>query len=171
MAKTKEKRRRNKYRVLTLLFQTFFIAAFMGCVAVAFLIYAKYGQKVLELYGVAQTVVEGSEEDDFKVSETSLVYDGNGDLLKTLKGERDTYYLESTSIPENVKNAFVAIEDKKFYQHNGIDVKRIAGALVANVRGGGISQGGSTITQQLVFLRAHRLPSASLSSCGCPRQS
>ncbi|MCR4716162.1 MAG: transglycosylase domain-containing protein, partial [Lachnospiraceae bacterium] len=148
----KKKRRRKKYRVLTLLFQTFFIVAFMACVAVALAIYAKYGQKVLDLYAVAQEIVEKSSEDDFKVSETSLVYDGNGDLLKTLKGERDTYYIESTAIPDDVKNAFIAIEDKKFYQHNGIDVKRIAGALVANVRGGGISQGGSTITQQLVKL-------------------
>ncbi len=147
-----KKKRRKKFKVLTLLFQTFFIVAFMACVAVAMAIYAKYGQKVLSLYADAQTVVEGSTEDDFKTSETSLVYDAKGDLLKTLKGERDTYYLDSGSIPEDVKNAFVAIEDKKFYQHNGIDVRRIAGALVANVRGGGISQGGSTITQQLVKL-------------------
>jgi len=43
----------------------------------------------------------------------------------------------------------LAAEDQRFYQHHGLDLRRIAGALVANIRAGGIAQGGSTITQQL----------------------
>lgn len=53
-------------------------------------------------------------------------------------------------IPEHTKNAFIAIEDKRFLSHHGIDIKRIGGAAIANLRSGSKSQGASTITQQLV---------------------
>ena len=52
-------------------------------------------------------------------------------------------------IPRTLQNAFVAVEDARFYEHNGVDVKRIVGAFVSNVVSG-TSQGGSTITQQLI---------------------
>ncbi|HEX4439853.1 MAG TPA: biosynthetic peptidoglycan transglycosylase [Thermoanaerobaculia bacterium] len=52
-------------------------------------------------------------------------------------------------IPAVVRNAIVATEDKNFFQHGGIDVKRTLSALVANVQQGGYAQGGSTLTQQL----------------------
>jgi penicillin-binding protein 1A len=52
-------------------------------------------------------------------------------------------------IPNLVRNAIIATEDKNFYQHGGIDVRRTASALLANVQQGGYAQGGSTLTQQL----------------------
>ena len=64
-------------------------------------------------------------------------------------------------VPQSVIEAVVAVEDQRFYQHHGLDVKRIGGALIANIRAGAIRQGGSTITQQLVralFLSAERTP-------------
>ncbi|MDD5948454.1 MAG: PBP1A family penicillin-binding protein [Lachnospiraceae bacterium] len=143
------KKKKKKFWLLTRVFQSFFIVVFMACMIVAVGIYMKYGKTVLTLYSTAQKIVEESSEKDFKATETSLVYDGSGDLMKTLKGEKDLYYLDFSSIPEDVKNALICIEDKKFYQHNGIDVKRIAGSLLVNLKAGGISQGGSTITQQL----------------------
>ena len=143
------KKKKKKFWLLTRVFQSFFIVVFMACMIVAVDIYMKYGKTVLTLYSTAQKIVEESSEKDFKATETSLVYDGSGDLMKTLKGEKDLYYLDFSSIPEDVKNALICIEDKKFYQHNGIDVKRIAGSLLVNLKAGGISQGGSTITQQL----------------------
>lgn len=54
------------------------------------------------------------------------------------------------SIPEHVKNAFVCIEDKRFYTHNGIDIVRIGGATLKNVSSMSLKEGASTITQQLV---------------------
>jgi penicillin-binding protein 1A len=53
------------------------------------------------------------------------------------------------SVPEHLPLAFLAIEDRRFYQHGGLDWRRTAGALVANVRRGGVAEGGSTISQQL----------------------
>jgi penicillin-binding protein 1A len=53
------------------------------------------------------------------------------------------------SLPAYLPNAFVAIEDRRFYDHGGVDWKRFGGALLANVRRGGVAEGGSTITMQL----------------------
>ena len=53
-------------------------------------------------------------------------------------------------ISDDVKNAFISIEDKAFYNHNGINPKRIVGAIIANIKSGKNSQGASTITQQLI---------------------
>ncbi|CAN5618979.1 PBP1A family penicillin-binding protein [soil metagenome] len=53
------------------------------------------------------------------------------------------------SLPPHVTGAFVAVEDRRFYQHGGMDIRRVAGALLSNVRAGGVSEGGSTISMQL----------------------
>ena len=64
-------------------------------------------------------------------------------------------------VPQHLIDAVLAVEDKRFYDHHGLDPRRIAGALVANVQARGIAEGGSTITQQLaknLFLSASRTP-------------
>ncbi|MEO8451571.1 MAG: transglycosylase domain-containing protein [Gemmatimonadota bacterium] len=64
-------------------------------------------------------------------------------------------------VPRHLIQAVLAVEDQRFYQHNGLDFRRIGGALLANLRARGIVQGGSTLTQQLVknlFLSADRTP-------------
>jgi penicillin-binding protein 1A len=53
------------------------------------------------------------------------------------------------SLPAYLPEAFVAVEDRRFYSHSGLDVRRIFGALIRNVKAGGIEEGGSTITMQL----------------------
>jgi penicillin-binding protein 1A len=53
------------------------------------------------------------------------------------------------SLPDYLPRAFVAVEDRRFYSHSGLDVRRIFGALIRNVKAGGIEEGGSTITMQL----------------------
>ena len=66
-----------------------------------------------------------------------------------------------TDLPDHLTQAVLAIEDRRYYQHHGLDFLRILGALVADVRAGAITQGGSTITQQVaknVFLSAGRTP-------------
>ncbi len=63
--------------------------------------------------------------------------------------------------PEHLVDAVLAVEDQRFATHHGLDLRRIAGAMVANVRAGGLEQGGSTITQQLaknLYLDARRTP-------------
>ena len=69
--------------------------------------------------------------------------------------------LELDAYPDHLIDAVLAVEDQRFHEHWGLDVRRIGGALVANIKARGISQGGSTITQQLaknLYLSADRTP-------------
>ncbi|WP_242871211.1 transglycosylase domain-containing protein [Pseudobutyrivibrio sp. YE44] len=90
-----------------------------------------------------------SSPETFRQIETSVVYDDHGDTISVLKGEKDVYYVPFEEIPTYVTQAIISIEDKKFYQHNGVDYKAIARAMYAMIRKKEITQGGSTITQQL----------------------
>ncbi len=77
--------------------------------------------------------------------------DGNKVVVQELQGERNRVWASINEIPKNMQNAFIAIEDERFYSHYGVDWKRTIGALlneVVNVYG--TQQGGSTITQQLI---------------------
>lgn len=79
------------------------------------------------------------------------VYDQDGNLITTLSTiNSNREYVYYKDIPENLINAYIAIEDERFMQHNGIDVRGIARAFYEGVKSGHFSQGASTITQQLI---------------------
>ena len=81
----------------------------------------------------------------------TVIYDDAGNQVQYLSDyDSNRILISYEEMPDNLKNAFVAIEDERFYEHNGIDIKGIARALINNLRSGGISQGASTITQQLI---------------------
>lgn len=80
---------------------------------------------------------------------SSKVYDMNGELIVELGQEKRTR-ITYQDIPKVVEDAFIATEDARFYEHFGIDFKRILGAIVANITEGFGAQGASTITQQVV---------------------
>ncbi len=145
----KKKKRRKKYRVFWFFAKLQFFIIGLGILGIALFYGSGYGKKIENLYREAKAKVAASSEDTFKASQTSLVYDSSGNLLSALKGEKDVYYLEIDSIPYDVKTAFISTEDKKFYSHHGIDLKGIMRAVKAIITDRKISQGGSTITQQL----------------------
>ena len=98
----------------------------------------------------ASRLVANGGEDVFKAQQTSLIYDCNGELITSLVGEKDVYYLDFEEIPYMVKRALITTEDRKFYEHSGLDYFAIARAMLELVKNDGvITQGGSTITQQL----------------------
>lgn len=88
------------------------------------------------------------------VDQTLQAYDNKGEFMASLHGKEDYQKATSDEIPQNLKDAIVAIEDERFYQHKGVDVKRILGAVANDaiyvVTGKGGLQGASTLTQQLV---------------------
>ena len=91
------------------------------------------------------------EVEDLATAQSSRVYDRTGVLITELRGEQGrTDINDINSIPEIVQNAIIAIEDERFYAHDGVDLKAILRAARSNVASGAISQGGSTITQQYV---------------------
>lgn len=81
----------------------------------------------------------------------STILDKEGNVTETLYiAESNRVYVELEYIPQNLKDAFVAIEDSRFYEHKGIDPRGIARAFVKGITNGEFSQGASTITQQLL---------------------
>lgn len=103
--------------------------------------------------GIAKAFVDTAPTLDLAAldaqDKTSFMYDSQGNLITDYKGTEDRIMVSIDEIPEMLQNAFIAVEDARFYEHNGVDVKRIVGALVANFTSGS-TQGGSTITQQLI---------------------
>jgi penicillin-binding protein 1A len=81
---------------------------------------------------------------------SSLVYGANGDLIGVLPAVENRTAVAGDAISPWMPKAIVAIEDRRFYQHGGVDPEGILRALVADVSAGRIVQGGSTITQELV---------------------
>ena len=85
------------------------------------------------------------------VNENSVVQDTDGVTIATLGSERKNKKISLSEMPENLKNAYVAIEDERFYKHHGVDIKRTGAAIASYIfHFGSSSYGGSTITQQLV---------------------
>jgi 1A family penicillin-binding protein len=82
------------------------------------------------------------------VPQATRVYDANGEIISTLFIQ-NRVSVPSSDIPKALKDATVAVEDKRFFNHHGIDLESILRAIVTNIKAGKILQGGSTITQQL----------------------
>ena len=89
--------------------------------------------------------------EDMLINENSVVVDANGNQIAKLGSERKQKKVSISEIPVNLKNAYVAIEDERFYKHQGVDIKRTGSAILSYIfHFGNSSYGGSTITQQLV---------------------
>lgn len=87
---------------------------------------------------------------NFFPSETTYVYDVKGKLLASIHGEANREVVALDKISPELKRAVLASEDADFYFHHGINPKGVGRAVVSNWRGGGIREGGSTVTMQLV---------------------
>ena len=103
--------------------------------------------------GVAKAYMETAPTLDLAAiddqAQTSFIYDADGNLITDYKGTENRIMVSIDTMPLTLQHAFVAVEDSRFYTHNGVDIKRIVGAFVANFVTGS-QQGGSTITQQLI---------------------
>ncbi len=86
----------------------------------------------------------------FDLNQTTYIVDKNDKLIDKLHANENRTIATLDQIPEYLQNAFIAIEDKRFREHRGIDLYRIFGALKADLASGEFSQGASTITQQLI---------------------
>ncbi len=86
---------------------------------------------------------------DIQQSYTTHIYDIKGNEIAVVHAEEDREPATIDKVPNHLKNAFLAVEDARFYQHIGIDVRGIMRALWENIRHQSVMEGGSTITQQL----------------------
>ena len=90
------------------------------------------------------------EDLEFKLAQSSKVFDSEGRLIATLHRGQNRTNVSLDQIPKFLEEAVISIEDERFYEHGGVDLKAIVRAALANAASGGIEQGGSTITQQYV---------------------
>lgn len=83
---------------------------------------------------------------------TSIIYDGQSDVVTRLHGVQDRTWVSISELQPRTVYAFISAEDARFFEHEGVDVIRIAGAIVADIKAGSYVQGASTISQQLIKL-------------------
>lgn len=112
--------------------------------------YHEYAKPILALKAKAAGIAAESSEADFKSSLTSVVYDANGEKISTLRSGKASYYLTYEELPRWAVDVMLVTEDKKFYAHEGVDFAANIRAFYYLIKNKGeITQGGSTITQQL----------------------
>ena len=85
-----------------------------------------------------------------ETNQTSYLYDINGEEITPLHGDQHRVMVSLEEVPEHVQQAFIAIEDERFYEHFGFDITGSIRAAYINLKAGSIVQGASTISQQLV---------------------
>ena len=121
-----------------------FIGLIALCVAVSSL-------GIGSIRGILANTPDVNEVDIMPLGYATFLYDCNGNQIRKLAAPNaNRLPVSIDQIPEDLQHAVVAIEDERFYDHNGIDLKGIVRALVADVRTRDFSQGASTLTQQLI---------------------
>ncbi|MCI8488701.1 MAG: PBP1A family penicillin-binding protein [Lachnospiraceae bacterium] len=154
-----KKKKKKKYRLFWFFVKLQFLLMILAVAGIGYYYYGGYAVQIQNMKEEAVQFARRSTPADFRAAQTSVVYDKDRNTISTLKGEKDVYYLTYEQIPIDACAAIVSIEDKKFYQHNGIDYKAIIRAVKAMLENGEVTQGGSTITQQLarnIFLTMDR---------------
>ncbi len=147
--KGKKKSSKKKYDA-KLIFKMVILLFLVVILLAGILFYMTTGQDLITWKQDADFLVHKSNAETFRQTETSVVYDTNGEQIATLKGAKDVYYIEYEDIPSYATEAMISIEDKKFETHEGIDLKAIVRAMKSYIDNKGeIKQGASTITQQL----------------------
>ena len=156
-AKKKKKRRRKQHRGLTVFFTVFLMLFMIGVVTGGLVAYDIFTDVGILSFGPVDTSKEVAGVDYIDLdayvanqSQTTIIYgndeEGNEIELARLHGTENRIWCSLDEVCEDMKNAVVALEDKRFYMHDGVDWVRTIGVVVEYH----FSQGGSTITQQLI---------------------
>ncbi len=144
-----KKRKQKKHRLFWFIIK---LQIVLMLVVVAGLFVYSYGGYATQLQAIrkeAVRMVRESDEYTFVPSQTSIIYDADGDVISYIKGEKKADYVEYEDIPADFVTAMISIEDKRYYKHDGIDYVAILRSAKAIIETKSLSQGGSTITMQL----------------------
>ena len=99
------------------LFLIFLLVGVIG----GYVFYEKYGKQILACRDEALELVKDVSEETFRRDETSIIYDAKGKKLREVTGEKEVYYKTYDEIPAYFVEAMVSVEDRRFYEHNGVD--------------------------------------------------
>ena len=106
------------------------------------------------IYGYIETTPELNASDLTIKKYNTFIYDTGGNILAELKQNENRVWIDFAEIPKNLINAYISIEDKRFWEHKGVDFRRFLkstyASAVAQLKGDDDLQGGSTLTQQMV---------------------
>ncbi len=119
------------------------------CVATAAVLFFLFG--AVNMFGVD----EWADFDVYRITgcdRTTVILDADDQELTKLHGSEDRIWVSLNELSQDTLHAFVSAEDARFFEHDGVDIIRIAGAVVADIKAGGYVQGASTISQQLIKL-------------------
>ncbi|WP_233880313.1 transglycosylase domain-containing protein [Virgibacillus halodenitrificans] len=139
--KEKKKGKKEKSKSRKILFRTF-----LAFVLIAVLAIGLGGYTVIAYISDAPEITPAQLENP----QSSTIYDMNDQEVTDVAGKEYREIVPLNKIPKHVQNAFIAVEDVRFWEHGGVDIKRIGGAVLANLKNGFGAEGASTITQQLV---------------------
>lgn len=132
--------------------KTFSVYRFLRFIVLLLLFIIFVGSSVL--LGTAYAWIKDAKplnvDEVFNLDQTSYIVDKDDKVIDKLHANENRTMVSLDKIPLVVQNAFIAIEDKRFYKHNGFDPYRMFGALKADLKNGNMEQGASTITQQLI---------------------
>jgi len=147
-------RKKRRFRPFKFLVKCISLVMFLGIVAAlifAYHLYKEYSPVVKGYYEDAIDLVRKSSSKDFRAEQTSYIYDSSKKQIAKLKLDRDISYVSFEDIPQRVIDAVISIEDKRFWEHEGVDWLATAKAGVMYLQDSSdIKRGGSTITQQVV---------------------
>lgn len=147
----KNKKKKKKYKPLKIIMISFLILIlFIGIAA----------------GGLALAIIKTAPDLDISTiiaaNEASKVFDDKGNYVDSIITDKKRVIIKYEDMPKNLVNAFVSIEDERFFNHKGVDIKRIGGAVFADIKnvikGKSGLQGGSTITQQLMKITLFETP-------------
>ncbi len=102
------------------------------------------------MMAVASELPKLEDKEQYKVAKASIMYDDQGRVITRLRNNENRIIVPSDKISVTMKQAVVSTEDRRFWEHRGIDFRGIGRAVAADISGFGAKQGASTITQQFV---------------------
>ena len=138
------------FRIIGAFVKTLLALGVFGALCAAVIFYLKVLPVYREYRADVDGIVEASDLNTFRLQETIFIYDSTGKVIAKLNGDEDSSYLDYNEIPRYAIDAFVAIEDRTFWENPGLDMKGIGRVLVDFLRSDGEEvHGASTITQQL----------------------
>lgn len=139
---SKKKKNRNKKKKLSI-----FRLIIVSFLIVGFIAAGIVGGYVLAVIKTAPKI-DPTSIDDY-LHQNSYILDENGNVIEKLLTVQNRTSVTLDKIPKNLQNAFIAIEDERFIDHIGVDIRGIMSAIVDNIKAGATVRGASTITQQL----------------------
>lgn len=155
MTKSKHKKKKKRslwgvfFRPIKIILSLFLVFVLLGCVAAGVGVYI-FRDEIIACKEKADSIMANSSREDFSHPTDTRIFDADGNVIGVINlGHYE--YVTIDQIGENLQEAYIAQEDRRFYEHNGIDYISLVRAGLALIKNKGeITQGGSTITQQVI---------------------